>query len=360
MRSRENTMTAAGPGFLGTRFESSAVPLPWKAENELSPVMVVENEDGEERIVNEGDYYAGPKEKSALAASETGKSDGASSIFLVFDHGFVAASELFVGRVGSEGPEMPQQIMCVDKLRDHLGLERKERCSVADTVSEKLDKSLVTSVMDPYRPLNEQDGKFLPVDRLYEILNIATILSLVKELFPDATHSELCKRVADITGSHEGTLGGKCRRRILAILLFCGRLDETALNAFIDGEVWDEDLPLRRRDNDPGSSPHWCSTTTNPDYINRTLLESWKRTDLKLFYAYQPDFHAPFFDLQEDRLCSYEFPKHVRLPWQSFKKVADGGGGTVYRIEIHPGHHNYGKYSEVRMTYLVSRRLPPC
>lgn len=339
MRSRENTMTATGPGVFGTRFETRLEsPVSWK--NELS--VVVKNEEGEERSLNEGDYYAGKKK----SASETGKSDGASSIFLVSDHGFVAASELFVGQVGSEGPQVPEKVMDANELRDHLRLEQKKGCSVADTLYEQLERSLVASMMDS-RPTNEQE-QYLPMNCLYHILDTPTILALVKELFPNAKHKDLCAKVADITGSHDGTLGGKCRRRILAILLFCESLDATALDAFITEEVWDEDLPLRRRDNSSGDSLSHCSTKTHPDKINTTLLKGWKRNQLTLFYEYQSMFHVPFFDLQEDRLCSYNFQPKVRLPWQSLEKVADGGGGTVYRIEIHPGHHNYPTYFQVR------------
>ena len=170
------------------------------------------------------------------------------------------------------------------------------------------------------------------------------------EVFPNATRQELCTTMADdIVGSRNGTLGGKCRGRIIAILLYCERLDAPTLDAFINCQVWDEDLPLRRRENSSGdsSSPH-CSTTTHPNLVNTTLLKSWTRNQRTLFYAHQSVFHVPFFDLREDRLCSYEFQSTARLPWQSFERVADGGSGTVYRIEIHPHHHNYGAYSRVR------------
>jgi len=343
MRSREITLTAAGPGILGSRFESPLpgdsldVPVAWDKKSELS--VVIKNEKGEERSLNDDDYRAG---KGKRAVSETGKSDGASSIFLVSDHGFVAAYELFGAKVGSEGPEMPGQIMGVDELRQHLELEQKEGSTIAESVYEKLEKCLVPSMMDS-KPESEQE-QYLPVDRLYEILDTPTILSLLNERFPDAPHKYLC----DIAGPHEGTLRGKCRRRILAILLFCERLDAPALDAFIEGNVWDEDLPLRRRSNNSSGSLSYCSTKTEPNVVNKTLLKTWKRNKLILFYDHQSMFHVPFFDLHEDKLCSYEFQSKVRLPWRSFKKVADGGSGTVYRIEIYPKHHNYGAYSEVR------------
>jgi hypothetical protein len=197
----------------------------------------------------------------------------------------------------------------------------------------------------------EKQRLYLPIDKLHDILDLNSISSLMKERFPDAAHHELCCKVAEITGGGEGSPRGRCRRRILAILLYSNLLDR--LEAFVRDNIWDEDLPLRRCSQN-GTD---CITWTNrgggtPTSNNTTLFRGWGKNDLTLFYSYQPLFQVPFFNLQDDRACWYELPVEARLPWASLEPSRTGGSGAaVYRIQIHPSHHNYSPDSQqVRYT----------
>ncbi|KAK4443845.1 hypothetical protein QBC34DRAFT_198771 [Podospora aff. communis PSN243] len=323
----EETTTHRGPGVFATRY--SSLPLPWKQDDELGrPTMRVHLPDGTTRSINDDDFIAG------AGPYMSSKIDGSSSVLRVLDNGYQAASDFFdCGRA-----LLPGDMLDVIALQRHLGLEPNDGKSVAQVLHSELRKSRVPSMIDQ-RPEDEQD-QFLPINALYKILDTTSVASLMRELSPDATSQQLQLKVDEITGGHdEYNSGGRCRRRILGILLFSKRLD--GLNAFIEDDIWDEDLPILRQ----GDSTD-CRTRSNPERINKTLFRNWELNDMLLFDAYQYMFHVPFFDLRDDGLCSYELSPKIRLPWNSLQKVYTEGGCTLYRVEIHSAHHNYGVRKE--------------
>lgn len=256
---------------------------------------------------------------------------------------------LLFGARGGQGVTrpVPDHIINADDLQRRWGVEPVvPGCSVAKLLDQKLEESLESSFME-VQP-EEKQPLYLPIDKLYGILDLDSISSLVKERFPDAAHHELRCKVAEITGGGEGSLRGRCRRRILAILLYSNLLDR--LEAFVRDDIWDEHLPLRRCSQTGKDCITWTTnrgggtpTTSNYNNNNTTLFGGWGKNDLTLFYSYQPLFQVPFFNLQDDRVCRYELPVDARLPWASLERSGTGGSGAAeYRIQIHPSHHNYG------------------
>lgn len=70
------------------------------------------------------------------------------------------------------------------------------------------------------------------------------------------------------------------------------------------------------------------------------VTRTWRRRDMDYFKTYQWRVLAPVFTAQgpEYRLC----PSHV-LPFVESHEQAEGGFATVYRVRIHPDHHDFGK-----------------
>ncbi|KAI4866630.1 hypothetical protein F4820DRAFT_243667 [Hypoxylon rubiginosum] len=58
-------------------------------------------------------------------------------------------------------------------------------------------------------------------------------------------------------------------------------------------------------------------------------------------------FSSRFFDIQEDKLCSYELDSNIRLPWKSYTQKTSGGNGLVHRVQIHPKHHSFKTPSDL-------------
>lgn len=286
---------------------------------------------------NDNGHFDG-KAPPSLTSQNTGVSD-TSSIFLVDDYGFAAASES--SQVVSEGREVPEDIMDVRELQSHLGLEYVDKWSIAKSLAEKLQQSLDPCVTDGHPSRKE----YLPMDRLYNILSVESISALMNELHHGATRQELCTKVADIIGDET-----KCRRRILAILLCMDSELLNKLDVFIRGEIWDKSLPLKPEtpESNLTSSTDLIVRATPAHVDTTTLFKGWTRNDLHLFNIYQEQFQVPFFDLRENRLCFYKLPPNMILPWVSIEHIAVGGSGAVYRVEIHSSHHNYKGHTQVR------------
>ncbi|RBR11623.1 hypothetical protein FVER53590_08739 [Fusarium verticillioides] len=70
-------------------------------------------------------------------------------------------------------------------------------------------------------------------------------------------------------------------------------------------------------------------------------------------------FCIPFFDFQHNSLCFYALAADIRLPWQVLEYKSTGGSGTVYKLQIHPGHHNFKSESQDshEMTYFALKKI---
>ncbi|RYP78240.1 hypothetical protein DL771_000717 [Monosporascus sp. 5C6A] len=108
------------------------------------------------------------------------------------------------------------------------------------------------------------------------------------------------------------------------------------INDFIREGIGDYDLPIARSRDDNKEFK------TRRGAKNSTLFRGWRhRNDIELFYIYQKKIFVPFFDIQEDKLCSYMFEGNVTLPWKGYKQKTSGGNGLVHKVQIHSKHHNF-------------------
>ncbi|KAI8632602.1 kinase-like domain-containing protein [Xylariaceae sp. FL1651] len=238
----------------------------------------------------------------------------ASTIIPIHDLGLGTASRLYKDQYSEL--DSRDEVSNVDMLRSYLCLEPKSNADVAESIRDKIKLSLERSKGDDIT----NNKRYLPINELEKILSVTTIEALVKDRF-----------------THLGTDISQAirRRRILGILLYMRQLDY--FESFIEEGILDNHLPLVPVDSE--SEPR--VRTSLSDEVNTTLLRNWDDNDLVLFYAFQPMFFVPFFDIQEDRLCSYTLDRRIRLPWLSCELKTRGGNGVVHQVVIHPSHHNF-------------------
>ncbi|KAK5630885.1 hypothetical protein RRF57_006600 [Xylaria bambusicola] len=273
-------------------------------------------------------YRSRETENSSLSnptkAFDTWDSDSGSSIINVRDLGFDIApySTCVIDDLSVRG------VLSADEFRAHLNLEPEAEASVKRSIKEKIKSCLVRN--QPH--LGFKDGTYLPINDLYTILSNESIRALLQEEFP-------LKQYKDICSDLEVYL---CRRRILGILLYMYPTDLRLFQDFVSGNITDQDLPLTPMGSldEPGFRKRCGKEDT-------TTMMKWEGNDIALFYIYQPIFLAPFFDIQEKRLCNYSLDEVIRLPWLNCEFKNRGGNGMVHRVEIHPSHHNF-KSCQVR------------
>jgi hypothetical protein len=250
------------------------------------------------QLTNDGDFGRRYKTTSGIETRE-----GVSSIVFLHDLGFGAA------------PTTPEDNFV------ELGFDGVPEDEFEHSLQQKVEQSLRVSDMD--------GQEYLPIDAFEAIFGATTITLLVKVTHPELVADEVCKISSRILGKETGQI----YRRILGALVLVGKV--SYIKTFLDEEISDNDLPIKRDHGDIKSF------RTRNGARNTTLFRKWERNDIELFYIYQRMFFVPYFNIQEDELCAYEFDAEIRLPWQTCKPQTSGGNGLVYRIQIHPKHFNF-------------------
>jgi hypothetical protein len=140
--------------------------------------------------------------------------------------------------------------------------------------------------------------------------------------------------------------GRLCFQQILAILLLMGRSKK--IWDFVKEEVSDVDLPFVKVRN---KGIFGLQRRDKPHSLVRCLK---KQSDITEFAARQWCVLAPFFgEPDRDRISHHILAESQILPfvyWQNPHR--QGGSGQVYKAEIHPDHHVFGKL-EVRVSLLI-------
>lgn len=265
------------------------------------PEVFIEAPEGDKRVINDGDFrkFSGFVARRLGPSSETGESDGRSSITSIYDLGFDAAPE-----------PSPDGFTT-------LGLHQVAEADIEGSILKLIEDNLQMSKMD-----NQQ---YLPLDKFEAIFSSQAV-----ELLMKANASKLAgeprQRHRQIMGP-----GDRSFRRILATLVMVQQVPY--VENFIDAGIGDADIPVRRSDEGVVQG-----FTTRHDKNVIRFLQSWSRSSAELFFLYQRMFFVPFFDIRENQLCSYEFGSEIRLPWQHYGEKTSGGHGLVHKVQIHPEH----------------------
>lgn len=260
------------------------------------PEIFVQGPEGNTRLANDGDFG-----RRFRTTSNAENSEGVSSVVSVHDLGLGAA------------PTSPENSFV------ELAFDRVPGTNFEHLVREKIEQSLRVSKLD--------NREYLPIDAFEAIFSAKTVDLLMKVTYPELAAEEVCGISRHIMGKE----AIQTYRRILGTLVLVKKV--SYIKKFLDEEgISDNELPIKR----DHSNINIFMARNNTE--NKTLFRGWERNDIELFYVYQRMLFVPFFNIQQDKLCSYKFDSEIRLPWQYYKPQTSGGNGLVHRVEIHPKH----------------------
>lgn len=134
------------------------------------------------------------------------------------------------------------------------------------------------------------------------------------------------------------------RRKLFTILFLASELAH--IFSFIKKGIWDDHLPLQRNTR----SKIWeCHGDTESDTklkvacSNENLLSS--KSNSTKFEHYQWFLLAPVFNLRSPQVIHYPLYRLTRVPFNECtpgdQSQKEGGFGEVWRVKIHPAHHNW-------------------
>jgi hypothetical protein len=191
--------------------------------------------------------------------------------------------------------------------------------------------------------------KFLPnnaLDRIITKQRVLRELSHHKVAAPRDNLDFLTGEIWEVSPSSLKSQKETTRRRIFAILGLMEKIEE--IMGFIDEGLYDSDLPFILSE---GSRPGLLQLRRKGKHGRPIqLFDKWKPHELESFNNYQWQLTAPYFRLSTDtdrKVQHYNLEESSTiLPFIEDDEVrrgtgrAEGGFGDVWRVKIHPAHHN--------------------
>ncbi|KAL2195580.1 kinase-like domain-containing protein, partial [Corynascus similis CBS 632.67] len=146
----------------------------------------------------------------------------------------------------------------------------------------------------------------------------------------------------------------RSRRRLFALLLL--NLSAKCIKCFVKCGVTDMDFPFTQ---DPNSSE---STKVHPrgdvEYEKPlNCFSEWKPSEVEWFLHWQHIVASPFFDLEPGKLYLYTLPKDSVLPFIESERAGEGGHAHVWKVLIHPAHHNFPTQPGTDKQYFAVKTL---
>jgi hypothetical protein len=190
-----------------------------------------------------------------------------------------------------------------------------------------------------------KDRRFMPLNDLDKIItkdNARHELALHSEIpveSLDMVRDEIC----NITSPSADPTKRTTRRKIFAILVLIDRVP--SILDFIKEGIYDSDLPFILKDG-PKPGTHRLYRKVRKTLQPIPIFRNWKHVFLEAFDNNQWRFLAPNFSLsggKQTKVCHYELEDRIILPWiedMEYKVIAAGGYGEVWRVKIHPAHHD--------------------
>ncbi len=172
--------------------------------------------------------------------------------------------------------------------------------------------------------------------------SVAEELSRIGKVFKEDA-STICSYFTqdrDRAGSHERR--GKSFRKVFATLLLIEWPGE--IRKFIEEGVCDADLPLRKSEECGKNARAFSLYRKDAPGVSLKCFEGWKRATVEQFERYQWKLVAPFFSRGEDDTTRHwVFQDEVILPFIHQEHAHSGAHGKVFKVKIHPEHHDFNE-----------------
>lgn len=149
---------------------------------------------------------------------------------------------------------------------------------------------------------------------------------------------------ANLQGLTETICGNRSFRKIFALLVIVGKV--LCIETFITDGVTDDDLPLCKVSR-LGSYLFGLGRKRNPPTA-LSCFESWGPSSIRSFEEWQWTVLAPTFERGQRKDVKHIVLSHKHpLPFTKDSRldlddtISQGGHSTVFKVEIHPDHHNF-------------------
>jgi hypothetical protein len=181
----------------------------------------------------------------------------------------------------------------------------------------------------------EEAEEFLPLDKLLASFDETNIRRILRCAFPNQSDN-----IENMASALYNKNHSQSRRMILAVLVLIRKV--VYIKDFIERDIRDIHLPLRcYKNKDKKSRNSVCFQKRNDPEVFR-LPKKWSGSDLDSFIDTQYRVLSPFFDMPPDDVHFYKIEdSNIILPFLEWEKKTSGGYGTVWKVKIHPAHHNF-------------------
>lgn len=213
----------------------------------------------------------------------------------------------------------------------------------------------------------KQQREFVPIDALDRIVTEDRVRDILRN-FSKGSSSDPDQDVQQILGT--SAIPGKTtsRKKIFAILALIDKLE--AIWDFVAEDIYDFHLPFEKQRAqiiDGARKSHFelsrRSDTCASARIPIRSSQGWSGAAVAGFEKTQWEVHVPIFFLNTDKepkVRHYRLQESVILPFIEDDEVEHcsgvGGFGDVWRVKLHPSHHNQGTLT---VSIVLNIRLAP-
>ncbi|RYP06558.1 hypothetical protein DL765_009436 [Monosporascus sp. GIB2] len=276
--------------------------------------------------------------------------DDGITIYTAIDRGYTAAEEIY-GRNGT-----------LDSTNESIVPRGPDPDPELHSASESNLGELIRS------SLQEHPKKWLPIDRLFDLVNPVHVRQELSQTYSSRKLSPAeVERYTGMVCSHisydDENTGRKLKsscRCIFAILALMNRLYDAP--AFLESGLSDRDLPLRVK-KDPNTQRYKFYSHDKP-IATLPTADVWYSATFDTFMMYQSYMLSPFFDLKsKNDVPFHDLGDDVALPFIEdyfSERRQQGHHGTVWRVKIHPAHHNFPTDNEQENPYFAVKELTSC
>ncbi|KAF8849198.1 kinase-like protein [Acephala macrosclerotiorum] len=209
---------------------------------------------------------------------------------------------------------------------------------------------------------------FIPIDKLQQLVEPASVRAELKALFPDLTDGQVCQ--------YAHLICSKSKRLFTILLVGCPeRHHNITIIDLLDEDVNDNNLPFSRAElvnTDPANPyhrPFTLSTNGHSQCQRRDhtgcgirAFAWWDEMDIQELSLGQWIALAPVFKAIPGQIPHLDLDAAVVLPFvdeQDQEDVMKGGYSEVWRARIHPAHQQLLAARDGEEPFLAIKRLLP-
>jgi len=252
---------------------------------------------------------------------------------------------------GFANPEEPLKLneYQISSQGEHLPLNDVAGENLQSTQSSVEDENLGRSIRAALLRSAVREGKdFLPINDLDRIVTRKSVrqelANLGRAVLPEQL-DELTDRIWEIKSPSFSKSSSKktTRRRIFAILALMQKVGYIV--EFIKEGIYDSDLPFILSEGSHKGLRQLARKGEEGALHPIQLFSKWQIFEQEYFDTFQWQVLAPYFVLstkKDPKILHYNLENMTIMPFVEDHEVKHTGGfGDVWRVKIHPAHHNH-------------------